>query len=71
MEWKVKNQKRDIGILHIDGHPSYLRLITWKRKEADRKKLLVNIEVWLVPEDKRVAKRLVADHELEVEYASA
>ena len=73
LEWKVKNFKgnRDLGIMHIEGHPTYLRVINWKRKQTNRKKLLVNIEVYLVPENKTVAKRLVTNHELEVDYATA
>ena len=72
LEWKVKNfkKKRDIGIFRIEGHPTYLRIITWK-KNPTLHKLVFNIEVWLVSENKRIEKRLVTDHELEVDYADA
>lgn len=73
LEYKVKNfpGKRDIGILRIEGHPTYLRVIRWKKKQKqDRAFMVFNIEVYLVPENKTIAKRIVADHQLEVQIAT-
>jgi hypothetical protein len=72
LAWKVDaGHGEDIGILRLPDHPPYLRHIQWRKKPRSKTKMIVLVEVFIVPQDARENLRLVTSHEMEVEHASA